>query len=403
MTVGSFVLGFALLVIGAELLVRGASRLALRVGISPLAIGLTLVAFGTSSPELAVSVQAGLAGQADIAVANIVGSNIFNVLFILGLAALILPLGVSRQLVRVDVPLMIGASALFWIMALDGRIGRLDGLLLAAGIVAYTLFALWQGRQASPAVKDQYAQEFGAGYLFTAETQRTQRKSVSELNQNPKAVESSHQESSAKSAPLRWIRDTLNMYGADGWLGRLPVQLILIAGSLVLLALGARWLVEGAVAIARVLGVSEVVIGLTIVAAGTSLPEVATSVVAALRGARDIAIGNVVGSNIFNILSIGSIAALVTPSGLEVAPTLVRLDLPVMTAVAFACLPIFATGHRIARWEGGLFLGYYVAYVAFLILAATQHAALPLFSGAMSFALPLTGMTLVVLWARQRG
>jgi cation:H+ antiporter len=309
-----------LLVIGAELLVRGASRLALRVGISPLAIGLTLVAFGTSSPELAVSVQAGLAGQADIAVANIIGSNNFNVLFILGMAAVILPLAVSRQLVRVDVPLMIGASALFWIMALDGRIGLLDGLLLVAGIVAYTLFALRQGRQASPAVVAEYAQEFGAG---------------------------------------------------DGWLGRLPVQLVLIAGGLAMLALGARWLVEGAVAIARVLGVSEVVIGLTIVAVGTSLPELATSVVAALRGARDIAIGNVVGSNLFNILSIGGIAALVTPGGLDVAPTLVRLDLPVMTAVAVACLPIFATGRRIARWEGGLFLGWYVAYVVFLVLAAT--------------------------------
>jgi cation:H+ antiporter len=152
-----------------------------------------------------------------------------------------------------------------------------------------------------------------------------------------------------------------------------------------------------------VLGVSEVVIGLTIVAAGTSLPEVATSIVAALRGERDIAVGNVVGSSIFNLLAIGGIAALVTPGGLEVAPALVTFDLPVMAAVAFACLPIFATGHRIARWEGALFFTYYVAYVTFLILAATQHDTLPLFGGAMlGFVLPLTAVTLLVLWVRTR-
>jgi cation:H+ antiporter len=346
------VLGLALLIAGAELLVRGASRLALRFGISPLVVGLTVVAFGTSSPELAVSVQAGLAGKADIAAGNIVGSNIFNVLFILGAAALILPLAVSQQLVRLDVPLMIAVSALFWIMALDGRIGRFDGLLLLAGIVAYTLFAVRQGRREGPAIESQYTRAFDA---------------------------------------------------ASGWLARLPVQLVLIAAGLALLVLGATWLVDSAVAIARALDVSEVVIGLTIVAAGTSLPEVATSVVAALRGERDIAVGNVVGSNLFNLLAIGGLAALVTPGGLEVAPALARLDLPVMVAVAFACLPIFATGHRIARWEGALFVGYYAAYVTFLILAATEHAALPPFSGVMlGFVLPLTVVTLVVLWMRQR-
>jgi cation:H+ antiporter len=348
----SLALGLALLIAGAELLVRGASRLALRFGISPLVVGLTVVAFGTSSPELAVSVQAGLVGQAGIAAGNIVGSNIFNLLFILGLAALILPLAVSQQLVGLDVPLMIGVSLLFWVMALDGRIGRFDGLLLAAGIVGYTVFAIHQGRKENPEIQAEYAQEFGA---------------------------------------------------ANGWLGRLPVQLALIAGGLALLVLGATWLVDSAVAIARVLGVSEVVIGLTIVAAGTSLPEVATSIVAALRGERDIAVGNVVGSSIFNLLAIGGIAALVTPGGLEVAPALVTFDLPVMAAVAFACLPIFATGHRIARWEGALFFTYYVAYVTFLILAATQHDTLPLFGGAMlGFVLPLTAVTLLVLWVRTR-
>lgn len=347
-------IGLVLLTFGAELLVRGASRLALRFGITPLVVGLTVVAFGTSSPELAVSVQAGLAGQADIAMGNIVGSNIFNVLFILGVAALILPLVVSQQLIRIDVPLMAAASLLMLVMALDGRIGTFDGTLLAAGIVLYTVFAIRQGRRESAAVEAEYAQEFGGE-------------------------------------------------GGNAWLARLPVQVALIVGGLAMLVLGATWLVDGAVEIARALGVSEAVIGLTIVAAGTSLPEVATSIVAALKGERDIAVGNVIGSNLFNILGIAGIATLITPGGLAVADSIIRFDLPVMLAVALACLPILSTGHVIARWEGALFLGYYVAYVGYLVLGATSHAAQPAFGGAMlGFVLPLTVVTLIVLWTRHR-
>lgn len=346
-------LGLLLLVAGGELMVRGAARLALSFGISPLVIGLTVVAFGTSSPELAVSVQSGLAGQAGIAIGNIVGSNIFNVLVVLGLSALIAPLLVQQQLVRLDVPLALGASVLLWVMALDGRIGLFDGLLLTAGILAYTAFAIHQGRQESAEVQAEYAQEFGDGQ--------------------------------------------------GAWLDRLPVQIAFIVAGLALLVLGATWLVDSTVAIARALGVSEVVIGLTIVAAGTSMPELATSVVAALRGERDIAVGNVIGSSLFNILAVAGIAALVTPGGLEVAAALVRFDLPVMIAVAIACLPIFVTGHCITRWEGALFLGYYAAYLSYLILAATAHAALPAYSGAMlGFVLPLTGATLIVLLLRHR-
>ena len=254
---------------------------------------------------------------------------------------------------RLDVPLMIGVSVLLLVMALDGRISRLDGLLLFAGIVAYTVFAIRQGRKESPAVQAEYAQEFRSG--------------------------------------------------GSPWPERLPVQIAFIAAGLALLVLGAHWLVGGAVVIARLFGVSELVIGLTIVAAGTSLPELATSVVAALRGERDIAVGNIVGSNIFNILAIAGIAAVVAPGGLEVAPALLRFDIPVMIAVALACLPIFASGHLIARWEGALFLGYYAAYVLYLILAATQHDALPAFSAAMfGFVMPLTVVTLIVLLLRHR-
>jgi cation:H+ antiporter len=352
-TVVLFVAGLGLLVLGAEWLVKGASRLAAALGISPLVIGLTVVAYGTSAPEMAVSIKSAWAGQPDLALGNVVGSNIFNVLFILGVSALVAPLVVSSQLVRLDVPVMIGLSGLTLLMARDGSIGRLDGALLFAGAIAYTVFQVRQSRKESAAVRDEYAQEYGRTRSSTA------------------------------------------------------ANLAFVGAGLVLLVLGSRWLVNGAVAFAQAFGMSELVIGLTIVAAGTSLPEVATSILAALRGERDIAVGNVVGSNLFNILSVLGLSALVSPAGLPAAPALLRFDLPVMIAVAVACLPVFASGSVIARWEGALFFLYYVAYTAYLVLAAQQHDALPAFSAAMqAFVLPLTAVTLAVVgWRawRERG
>jgi cation:H+ antiporter len=178
-------------------------------------------------------------------------------------------------------------------------------------------------------------------------------------------------------------------------------QGVLMLVGLGLLVLGARWLVEGAVAIARAVGVSELVIGLTIVAAGTSLPEVATSIIASVRGERDIAVGNVVGSNLFNILSVLGVTAVIAPSGVRVAPAILSFDLPVMIAVSVACLPIFFTGNMIARWEGALFFGYYLAYTGYVILAATQHDVLPVFSCIMmAFVIPLTVVTLTIVTVR---
>jgi cation:H+ antiporter len=340
--------GLALLIVGGELLVRGAGALATIAGISPLVISLTVVALGTSSPELAVSLQAGLSGNADIAVGNVVGSNIFNVLLIIGACALLAPLLVSGQLVRREVPIMIGISVLLGVLALDGRIGFADGLLLTAGIVVYVTWLVVSSRKATAAA--------------------------------PAAP------AAAEQAPVRRSP------------GGIALQLGFVVAGLAVLVLGARWLVDAAVGIASALGVSNVVIGLTIVAAGTSLPEVVTSIIATLRRERDIAIGNAVGSNIFNILGILGIAALFTPGGLAVAPSVINFDLPVMTAVAVACLPIFFTGMSIARWEGGLFLGYYAAYTSYLVLAATEHDALPAFSSVMLLAvLPLTAVTLAVL------
>ena len=349
-TLALLALGGALLIAGAEGLVRGASRLAVSAGLSPLVVGLTVVAYGTSSPELAVTVGSAAAGATDVALGNVVGSNIFNVLFILGLSALITPLAVARQLVRIDVPVMIGVSFLTVLLALDGRIGRVEGVLLLGGVVAYTVVLLRLVRRG------------GSGEEPAGDPM----------------------EGGGGRRSLAW-------------------NLGLVVGGLGLLILGARWFVAAAVEIATALGVDELVIGLTVVAAGTSLPEVATSVLAALRGERDIAVGNVVGSNIFNLLAVLGLGSLVAPDGLTVAPGALTFDLPVMTAVALVTLPVFLTGWTIARWEGAVFLGYYAAYTAYLVLDATGHSALPAFGAAMTwFAAPLTVLTLAVSWLRAR-
>ncbi len=350
MTYLLFFAGLAALIVGADVLVRGASRLALSLGISPLVVGLTVVAFGTSAPEVAVSVGAVLDGKTGLALGNVVGSNIFNVLFILGLSALIVPLVVNIQLIRQEVPIMLGASLLLLLLSLDGLLSWNDGVLLMILLAAYTVFLVVQSRRESQAAQDEYTQEF------------------------------------APTTPAPWL-------------ARIWVQLLLIAAGLALLVLGSDWLVQAAVLIAKAMGVSDLVIALTIIAAGTSMPEVATSIVAAIKGERDIAVGNVVGSNIFNALGCMGIASLVSGSaGLVVPPAVMSFDLWVMAAVALACVPMFITGQLIARWEGALFLGYYAAYVAYLVLAAQQHDALGAFSAAMlSIVLPLTVVTLVVL------
>jgi len=344
--------GLACLILGAEILVRSGSALAARLGISSLVIGLTVVAFGTSSPELAVSAKAALSGQSDIALGNIVGSNIFNVLFILGISALISPLVVSKQLVKVDIPIMIGVSILLLLMAIDGKLSQLDGAVLFSGIISYTVFSLW----------------------------------LSKKENKGNALGNTDKEK-AKSGR-----------------GSVGMNILLCLIGLVILVIGAKWFVEGAVTIARQWGISELVIALTIVAAGTSMPEVATSIIAALRKETDIAVGNVVGSSIFNILAILGIASLLAgPKGLSVSMGIMDFDLPVMIAVAFACLPIFFSGHIISRWEGVVFLMYYVAYVLYLILKSQEHDLLPIMSKTMwAFVIPITVLTLGVVYFQSR-
>lgn len=321
--------GLVVLTLGADLLVRGASSLALVIGISPLVVGLTVVAYGTSTPELAVSISAGLRGNADIAVANVIGSNIFNILFILGACALIVPLAVNKQLIKFDVPLMIGATLLGTILGLDGNYGFGDGIVLMTGIVIYTGYSVWKSRRDSQAERAAINSTVLASTVL-ADTKPSLQKIAKDIG-------------------------------------------LMIAG-LTFLAVGSNWFVGGAAEIAKFFGVSDTVIGLTIVAIGTSLPEVATSIVATMKGQREIAIGNVIGSNMYNVLGILGLAAIVTPGGLNVEPSTIAVDLPVMLGVALISYPVFLTRSSIDRWEGALFMICYVAYTAYLILAASHSA-----------------------------
>ncbi len=337
-----FAIGLVAVLAGAELVVRGAGHAAARARIAPVVVGLTVVAFGTSAPELAISLRAALSEEAaNIALGNIVGSNIANVLLVLGVSAALAPLIVAQRLIRSHVPIMIAASLGTALLALDGHLGTADGLLLLAGLGLYLAFIALRDRES--------AEEIPA----------PGKASVPQIG------------------------------------GLLLLGLALLVG-------GANFLIDAAAAIAGALGISDLVIGLTVVAVGTSLPELATSAVAVLRGEREMAVGNVVGSNIFNLLAVLGCAALLTPAGVSVAPAALYFDLPVMIAVALACLPVFFTGYTIARWEGIVFLAYYAAYIAYLFLAATEHAALAPFSGVMlGFVIPLTLLTVAIGVARQ--
>lgn len=308
---GILVLGLALLTAGAEALVRGASRLAVALGVSPLFIGLTLVAYGTSAPELVVSAAASLRGLQGIAIGNVVGSNIFNTGVVVGVTALIAPIPCVVGLIRREAALVVLTTAVLVVLAWNGELTRWEAVLLLLALIGYTG---WYHRRALQTAGAAVA-EFGS---------RNWRGGVSPL-----------------------------------------VNLVLVLIGLGLLVLGARWVVDGAVELAELLGVSKTLIGLTIVAAGTSLPELATSALAAVRRETDIAIGNVLGSNIFNLLGILGVAGLLHP--LHVPPHIVSFDLPVALVFALACVTIGLTGHRVSRLEGAILLLGYLAYMTVLV------------------------------------
>lgn len=349
-TILFFIFGLVVLILGADLLVRGASQLAAAFGVSPLVIGLTIVALGTASPEIAVSLQAAAGGQGDLTIGNVLGSNIFNILFVLGVSAMITQIVIAEQLIRLDAPIMIGISVLTYLLVLDGHLGWLDGAILFIGVLAYTVFSLRQSRKESRKVQGEYAQEF------------------------------SQKESPTASNILKYV--------------------VFIAAGLGLLVLGSGWLVDSATSIAVALGVSELVIGLTIVAVGTSLPEIATSIIAAVKGESDIAVGNAVGSNIYNLLGVLGIAGLLSPGGINITGQALRFDFLVMLFVAVVSLPIFYIDNRISRLEGGVLFSYYILYTAHLILQASHSAALPTLTLFALFYIPLTFLVIMIIALR---
>lgn len=313
-SIGFSFLGLTLLVLGGEFVVRGASNLAKSFGVSQLVVGLTVVAFGTSAPELGVSLMASLKGNADIAVANVIGSNIFNTAFILGFCAIVTPLTVHLQLLKKDIPIFIIASIITFLFSLDGKISFWEGSFLLLSVVGYTFWLIQVSR--------------------------------AEVNANDEI-----------------LKDKSNFKE------RL-VHLLLVAGGIIILVYGSKFLVEGASDLALRAGVSESVIGLTLVAAGTSFPELVSSLMATLRGKTDIAIGNVIGSGIFNLLFILGGSSLFTPEGLNVSQNLLSFDFPVMLALAILSYPLLITGKKLARWEGGILL---VGYIGYTILLFTRN------------------------------
>lgn len=305
--------GMALLYFGAEGTVRGSSSLALRTGLSPLVVGLTVVAFGTSSPELVVSLQAALAGKGGISVGNVVGSNICNIGLILGLSALITPVLSSSRVLRIDIPVMLGLTLVSLAFLADGTISRVEGAILTALLAGYVIFTI---RLADNAPNDPLADEFGGAVSMSKRG--------------------------------------------------LALDLMLVIAGLGLLVVGARFFIDGAVIVARALGWSDVVIGLTIIAIGTSLPELATSLIAAMKKECDIAVGNIVGSNVFNLLGILGVTALVTPLN---AAGITVLDLGVMAAFSVALWAFAFSGRRVGRLEGAALLAGYAAYLSWLVLS----------------------------------
>lgn len=309
--------GLAILAVGGEALVRGASRIALLAGLTPAVVGLTVVALGTSFPELVVSLMAALRDQPDLAVGNVVGSNIFNVGAALGAAALVAPLLVHGAAVRLEWPMMFVVTWVALLLMRDGQIDRLEGAFFVVALAVFVAYSVWLARHE---VAQREAAEFSA-------------------------------EAEARSAHPR-RREAL-------------VSGLLVVAGVVLLVLGGKWLVDGSVALARLAGWSERIIGLTIVAAGTSAPELAASVMAALRGRTDVALANIIGSCIFNLLGILGLSALVRP--LPVAAAILHTDVWWMVGFALLLFPIMFSGRRISRLEGGLLLGGYTAYLGLLL------------------------------------
>jgi len=324
MTVLLFIIGLVTLIGGAELFLKSVDKFGLAWSVSPVVMGLTVVAFATGAPELAISLQAAADGRPDLVLGNILGSNIANILLILGIAGLVKPLRITNRIIKIDVPVVIATSVLLYLLAMDGLLTLTDGLIIFSGLIAYSIFMYTQIKKDRDANKKKSA------------------------DKKPKLDE-----------PL-----TTLFYGK---------YIFLLLGGLVLIVMGSRWMVEAAVEIADILGISELIIGLTIVSIGTSLPEVATSLSAVRKGDSDTAVANVMGSNLYNILLTLSLTIIVAPGALTVSPDALNLDLPFMIIVACACLPLFWPAKELNRPIAAGFLIYYALYLGYLVLISMGH------------------------------
>ncbi|MFP8487875.1 calcium/sodium antiporter [Gracilimonas sp. Q87] len=348
MTILLFLIGLAVLIGGAELFLRAVDKFGAAWSVSPVVMGLTVVAFATGAPELAISLQAAVDGKPDLVLGNILGSNIANILLILGIAGLVHPLKITNRIIKVDVPVVIAASTLLFVLAMDGLLSPLDGGIIFLGLIIYSVFMYFQIQ------KDR------------------------KLNKRRKI------ETEVKlDEPVTTI-----FYG--------KYILMLLAG-LIFIVMGSRFMVTSAVEIAGILGISELIIGLTIVSIGTSLPEVATSVSAVRHGDSDTAVANVMGSNLYNILLTLSLTVLIAPGAIHVSQEAIDLDLPIMLIVAVACLPLFWPGKVLGRKEAIGFLFYYAAYMTYLVFLAMQHPFKEIMEGIMIWGIfPITAFLIIL-------
>ena len=351
MTILLFVLGLVGLITGAELFLKAVDHFGLKWGVSPLIMGLTVVAFATGAPELAISIKAAFSGSADLVLGNIIGSSIANILLILGITAIISPINITRRVIRIDVPIVITISVVVYLMSIDGGLSTVDGVILLVGFLAYSYFTYVQ-------IKNNSNEEEKEDEAF-------------QYHLSPDELE----------------KGTF-FYIKNG-------GLLLI--GLALIVLGSNWMVDSAVIIARILGLSELVIGLTIISIGTSLPEVATSLSAARKDNADIAVANVMGSNLYNVLLTLALTLIIAPNVLEVSKDAITLDLPFMVLVSMACIPIFIAGFNLTRVDGALFLSYYVTYLTYLVLNAINSPIVSTMQGVILYAaIPLT--ILYMMW-----
>ncbi len=344
----TFIAGLAALIGGAELFLRGVDHFGVKWRVSPLIMGLTVVAFATGAPELAISIQAAASGNADLVLGNIIGSNIANILLILGISAIIRPLVVKLRVVQIDVPIVIAASILLYIVAFDGQLTKIDGVWLLIGLVLYSIFTFFQikkERKSQPEETD-----------FEAEERKL----------------------------------------ASGWFFYVKNIGYLIIG-LGLIVQGSDWMVQSAVELATILGLSQLVIGLTIVSIGTSLPEVATSIATIRKGNTDMAVANVLGSNLYNILLTLGLTIVIAPNVLDVSAAAIALDLPFMVAVSIVCIPVFVAGFDITKTDGSIFLFYYGSYLTYLVLEAVGSPLLPPIETVMIYAI-VPATVIYVVW-----